>query len=90
MKLETLTPYQWLGGTEGPSAREAAGSLFVDQVATTAYEVWGPPLSDGGSEVRRALYQTAAPLVKGRLEHIAMVFDMVFDNLGASLWLGKP
>lgn len=83
VKLEILTPYQWLGGTEGPIGPRSGWSLFVEQVGTTAYEVWGPPLSDGGNELRRALYQTAAPVVTGRFEHIVMVFD----NLGASLWL---
>jgi hypothetical protein len=82
-KLDSQQPYQWLGGTEGPVNPRSGWSLFVDDVGTSSYEVWGPPLTDGGSPLRRALYQKAAPVVKGRFAHIVMVFD----DLGVNLWL---
>jgi len=75
IKLAKLANYQWLGGTEGMTDPRSGWSIWVNSTGGTGYEVWGAPLTDGGSTPRRRSYAMTSLIVPGQFQHVVMSYN---------------
>ena len=82
VKLSTLKNFQWLAGTEADTTPRSGWSMWSNGTGGTGYEVWGAPLVDGGTTMRRGSYVSDG-LVIGRFQH----FVMTYDGTVASSWV---
>jgi hypothetical protein len=81
IKLAKLEGYQWLGGTEGQTDPRSGWSVWIDSMGGAGYEVWGPPLTAGGSTQRRGIYSPPSRVAAGTFHHVVTSFNGAVDEI---------